>query len=101
LSLEVGLVALMSFIGITLMFFGYIIGVEKRMFIFDFYNRSKRKNKEAIAVSVGRYMILIGFYTFITPFLVRIFGRMMALLYPVMLMAILGVMVSSIKKIDT
>ncbi len=101
MSLEVGLVALMSFIGLTLMFFGYIIGVEKRMFIFDFYNRSKRQNKEALAVSVGRYMILIGFYTFITPFLVRIFGRMMAFLYPVMLVAILRTMISNIKKIET
>lgn len=101
MSLEVGLVALMSFIGLTLMFFGYIIGVEKRMFIFDFYNRSKRENKEAVAVSVGRYMILIGVYTFITPFLVRIFGRMMALLYPVVLVAILRTVISNIKKVET
>ena len=98
MSYELGLVALAIFTGLLLMFFGYIIGVEERMSLFDFYTKSELKNKKELAVMCGRYMILIGFYTFITPFLVRIFGKMMAYLYPISLIAILSVMVSSAKK---
>lgn len=100
MSFELGLVVLTIFIGLMLIFFGYIIGVEKKMSIFESYNRSKIKDKEELAILVGRYMILVGFYTFITPFLVKMFGRIMALLYPVVLVAILGAMISSAKKYE-
>ncbi|MFQ5975769.1 MAG: hypothetical protein ACE5J5_05610 [Candidatus Hydrothermarchaeales archaeon] len=99
MSFELGLVVLAIFTGLMLIFFGYVIGIEKKMSIFESYNQLKIKDKDKLAVFAGRYMILIGFYTFITPFLVKMFGKMMAFLYPVVVIAILAVMISGVKKI--